>query len=133
MRRHLFPILLAIVALSAACGSGESAAPPQADPERFLLPLDTRGPATSVSRAVTVSSACREAFQQAAAVNEFRDVPEDLNRAATVCQSVADWTAASRLYPDALDGAPPALYLRNRCRSNTGPGSTSLCREALRE
>ena len=75
-------------------------------------------------------TACEKAFSEAADVSDFNDTVEDLDPAVRSCSTVAEWTAASKKHPGALDGVSPLTFLQNRCRF--GPTSASICTEALR-
>jgi hypothetical protein len=76
-----------------------------------------------------VTTACTEAFAEAAAVGDMEDSVEDLYPAIRACETLAEWTAASDAYPAALDGAPAALFAQNACASNESLAGEPLCIE----
>ena len=75
------------------------------------------------------SSGCDKAFEAAAAVNPYQDTHADLFPAYSACQSVAEWRAASRANPDAIDGVDPVNYAMTVCAGNQAQlGNTPICR-----
>jgi hypothetical protein len=76
----------------------------------------------------TKESACEAAFRQAAAIDPMQDTVSDLDAAVRDCTTEDEWAAASRAFPDALDGAPPGEFLRNRCAFDAALAKTTLCK-----
>lgn len=74
-------------------------------------------------------SACEQAFSQAASVSDMQDTIGDLYPAIRACKTVNEWTAASNVHPDALDGADPVVFLTNACMYATASdiADTGLC------
>ena len=68
----------------------------------------TSSPSSSVSE-------CEAAFADAAAVGDLEDVIEDLYPAVRACLTIEEWSAASDVHRDALDGADPLVFLSNVC------------------
>ena len=60
-------------------------------------------------------SACKDAFADAADARIEGNDPFDLDPAMRTRRSLADWSAASRQYPTALDGVDPRTVAENRC------------------
>ncbi len=77
------------------------------------------------------SADCDAAFADAASKGDMEDTAEDLWPAARVCESLADWTAASEAHPDALNGADPEEFARNTCQFGDDMGGSALCAEVL--
>ena len=81
-----------------------------------------------------VSTACAEAFKNAAAVSEFQDTHEDLFPAYSACKTLDEWKAADVQYPDAIDGVDPVLYAGNVCEGNSARlGDTPICKAIAQE
>lgn len=73
----------------------------------------------------SATSACERIFSAAANIPDTQDSVSDLDKAVTACSSLDEWTAASKKFPKALDGADPKLFLTNRCKY--GEISAELC------
>ena len=76
---------------------------------------------------VVGSTACTEAFADAAAVDDAEDTVEDLDPAVRACTSLDEWGAASAANPAALDGVDPIEFLGNRCDLGDGLSARELC------
>ena len=77
--------------------------------------------------ALTLSQGCDEAFRDAAEVSASQRDPDDLNPAVRACGSFKEWIAGSEKHPDALDGIPPLLFLRNTCQFSFDLAGAPLC------
>lgn len=85
------------------------------------------------SEAQKVSVGCASAFARAASVSEFHDTHADLFPAYAACRDVEEWTAASRRFPAAIDGADPIRYAMTVCAGNQAElGQTAICRAVNR-
>lgn len=92
----------------------------------FLLAGCGGGSADDAPPAETASP-CEAAFASAAQVDEMQDTGADLVPAFTACKTLAEFEAASKTYPKALDGPDPELVATTRCQD--APVSDSpLCR-----
>ena len=69
---------------------------------------------------------CEAAMKEAHDVDEMQDTVTDVDPAIAACPTLADFVAASERFPNALDGADPAIYVANRC-ADVATGS--LCGE----
>jgi len=92
---------LTVAAVLVACGSGGPPAP---------------------------ASACDQAMEAAAAVDEMRDTVADLYPVVRACPSIADFTAASARFPDALGGVDPRDNMPNLC-AEPSLADAALCGE----
>lgn len=72
-------------------------------------------------------TACESAMKKAHDVDVMQDTNSDLDEALNVCGSIAEFSAASAKFPDALDGTDPATYVANRCEFGTAFGA--MCDE----
>ena len=54
----------------------------------------------------------------------------DLDAAVRACPTEEAWRAASEAFPDALDGASAAEFLRNRCTYEPALADAALCKAA---
>lgn len=79
------------------------------------------------SATISSKSACDAAFRRAAAVDPMQDTVTDLDDAVRACATEDEWRAASEAFPDALDGASPGAFLRNRCDFEPALVDTALC------
>lgn len=84
----------------------------------------------SKKRKATVSRRCAEAMRAAHKVDAMQDTHDDLFPAFDACRSVTEFRAASKRWPDALDGADPAVYVKNVCLSYPEVGNSRLCKKA---
>lgn len=75
------------------------------------------------------SSGCDAAFASAAAVSDIEDAQEDLWPAFSDCADLAEFTAASELHPDALDGTDPETYATNQCLYEPTVAGTPVCED----
>ena len=83
---------------------------------------------SATERRVGSTSACEAAFRDAADGRISGDEEFDLDPAMRACRSLREWSAASRLYPEALDGVDPRTVAENRCLSGRF-SSEEICRE----
>jgi len=77
-------------------------------------------------------TACERAMQLAALVDPMADTVTDLDQAIERCDTLAEWSAASAKYPDALDGADPREFAQNRCADAEELANEPLCLEVGR-
>jgi len=103
----LIPALVLAVGL-AACSSGAA------------------HPTSPGPTAVSSLTACESAMELAA--DPLANVL-DLDEAIKVCDSYADWAAASARYRGALDGGNPLHAAQDRCAEGEGLASEPLCQE----
>lgn len=72
---------------------------------------------------------CERAVRDAAAISDSQDSVEDLDPAIRRCSTMSEFSAATRLFPGALDaGVDARTFVTNRCTYNSSLGSTALCR-----
>jgi len=69
-----------------------------------------------------------EGAMELVALNPISNVA-DLDPVIEVCDTYADWAAASAKYPAALDGQDPRRSARDRCAEGDGLASEPLCQE----
>jgi hypothetical protein len=72
------------------------------------------------------------AMLEASTVSSMQDTHEDLYPAFLQCNSVDEFTAASRMFPNALDGADEKVYIYNQCQVNYLKKST-VCIDFLKK
>ena len=75
------------------------------------------------------ATACQSAMADAAAVGDTADALADLYPAVRACATLAEFSAASALHPDALDGVEPEVILPNLCANEASITDTPLCQE----
>lgn len=61
-------------------------------------------------------SACEMAMLEASTVLSTQDTHENLYPAFLQCNSVDEFIAASKIFPNALDGADEKIYIYNQCQ-----------------
>lgn len=97
--------------------SGQASPPAQQAPS--AAPEETQG-----------TSACQMAFADAAAVDPLQDSHADLWPAFDACADLAEFSAASQMHPDALDGVDPETYATEQCAAEPELQDSPVCRDA---
>jgi hypothetical protein len=95
-----------------------------------LLVLAGCASAPAGGRGGVAASACEQAMETAAEVDEMSDTLEDLYDVVRACANLAEFRAASEQFPEALDGVDPEVILPNLCANpDAGISDTPICFE----
>ena len=120
-------MLVAVLVLMVGCTSQTPELVATAEPTTPASPrveataqLTKPTPLPTTEPPATALTNCERAFEEAAAISDLQDTVEDLDPALEACTTIEEWKAASRKFPDALDGVDSLVFLENRCRYTEG-------------
>ena len=126
--------IVSLLVLSILCACGVSptvAASPSGAPEitsgPTTTPIAVASPPSTPSVVPELDPECEAAFLAALEARDAEPVTY-LDSALFACETIAQFSATSRAYPDAID-IPMAAFFSNRCQANEENLATPLCSE----
>ena len=130
MTRPIVPLL--VLAILCACGAspglGASASEaPEITSEPTTTPTSVPSSPSTPSVEPELDPECEAAFLAGLEARDAEPITY-LDPALFACETIAQFSATSRAYPDAID-IPMAAFFSNRCQANEANLATPLCSE----
>ena len=116
--------LALMLALSSCAGSQTGSSD---DPASVAASATATSPSPSASVEQELDPECEAAFLAGLEARDAEPITY-LDPALFACETIAQFSATSRAYPDAID-IPMAAFFSNRCQANEENLATPLCSE----
>ena len=118
-------IILALMLALSSCAASQTAS--SDEPASVAASATATSPSPSASVELELDPECEAAFLAGLEARDAEPVTY-LDPALFACETIAQFRATSRAYPDAID-IPLAAFFSNRCQANEENLATPLCSE----